>query len=130
MPRPTLALWASLLLVLVSCSRRSEDLPVVTGQVFLHGKPLTGGTIVFTPDSERGGSGPLATGVIGSDGRYSLTTEGRRGAVPGWHRVSVAALRNPPDGPPLPDHYHDPEQSGQSCEVKSGMANSIDLHLE
>ncbi len=108
-------------------NQQPEELPRVQGQVLWRGVPLGGGTIVFTPDPERGGSGPLAVGVIGPDGRYTLTTDGKPGAVAGWHRVSIAGLAGTV---PLPDVYHNPEQSKQSREVKTGTVNTIDLQLE
>jgi hypothetical protein len=101
-------------------------LPQVQGQVFYHGRALPGGTIVFTPDPERGGRGELACGEIQPDGRYVLHTGEDLGAVAGWHRVTVAAA--PATG--LPRKYRDPELSGQSCEVKAGQLNTIDLHLD
>jgi hypothetical protein len=126
--------WAVLpLLLLVGCNRPNADLAAVQGRVFYQGKPLAGGTVVFTPDPERGGSGPLAVAAIQPDGRYTLTTEGRPGAVPGWHRVTVAPP-SPAEGGTLtcdlPCRYRDPERSGQCYEVKAGEANAIDLRLE
>jgi hypothetical protein len=123
--RPGWAAW--FLLLAAGCGPGMEERAPVQGQVFYRGRPLAGGTIVFTPDAERGGRGPLALGEIGADGRYTLRTEGRPGAVPGWHRITVAAGRGPDDS--LPRRYRDPERSDLSRQVRAGQANVFDLHL-
>jgi hypothetical protein len=122
----SILLWAVVLLA--GCGRSEPELAPVQGQVFYHGQPLPGGTIVFTPDPARGGRGPLACAEIGADGRYALCTGGKKGAVPGWHQVSIAPLRRASAA--LPIHYRDPERSGQHVEVKPGRFNQCDLHLE
>jgi hypothetical protein len=107
----------------------SDELSPVRGQVFYRGQPLAGGTIVFAPDPERGGHGPLACGEIGPDGTYTLQSDGRHGAVPGWHRVTVAPAADY-GGIALPRHYSDPETSGVGREVQAGKPNVIDIHLD
>jgi hypothetical protein len=123
-----------LALAVLGCGR-DDKLTPVRGQVFYHGRPLAGGTIVFTPDAERGGRGPLACGEIGADGRYTLHTGDKPGAVPGWHRITVAPVTSPAQtaAPPaldLPRRYSDPEQSGLLREIKGGVAAEQDFHLE
>jgi hypothetical protein len=115
-----------------------DSLTPVHGRVFFHGQPLPGGTIVFTPDAERGGHGPLAIGEIDTEGRFSLRSGDKLGAVPGWHRVTIA----PPTGavapgqtipPPtvgLPRKYSDPQQSGLLREVRPGKSGEQDFYLE
>jgi hypothetical protein len=125
------------LLTILGCGREDKFTPV-RGQVFYQGQPLMGGTIVFTPDAERGGHGPLAFGEIGSDGRYTLHTGDRLGAVSGWHRVSIAPASSA--GSPvsnsassalaLPRKYGDPEQSGLLREVQPGKSGEQDFHLQ
>jgi len=128
--RPRRFLWGLVLLLATGCGE-SDQTVEVQGRVFYLGKPLEGGTIVFAPDSSRGGSGELARAEIQPDGRYRLTTGDKTGAVAGWHRVTVA-----PAGPAgsasriLPPRFSDPELSGQCFEVKPGLANTIDLYLE
>jgi hypothetical protein len=112
---------------LAGCGRDEPTLAPVAGRVYYRGQPLTGGTIVFTPDAERGGHGPLACGEIGPDGRFTLHTGPAAGAVPGWHRITVAAIAG---STPLPGKYTDPTQSGQAWEVKAGQSNACDLSLE
>jgi hypothetical protein len=117
---------------------RDESLTPVRGQVFFHGQPLPGGTIVFTPDVERGGHGPLACGEIGSDGRYSLHTGDKFGTAPGWYRVTIAPPARAvapgqavvPPSVELPRKYSDPEQSGLLREVQPGKSGEQDFHLE
>ena len=131
-------LLMGLALAVFGCGR-DDKLTPVHGQVFYRGQPLAGGTIVFAPDPERGGHGPLACGEIGSDGRYTLHTDQTAGAVPGWHRVTVAPPS--PPAPPgqtamptpsidLPRKYSDPEQSGLLREIKAGKIAEQDFHLE
>jgi hypothetical protein len=120
--------WAGLLVLAAGCGSGETERVPVYGQVYYRGQPLAGGTLVFTPDTERGGRGPLALAEIGADGRYSLRTDGQPGAVPGWHRVTVAPSGADPAG--LPRHYRDPERSGLSREVRPDRANVIDLHLD
>ncbi len=131
------ALTAGVLVALAGCQERPPALTPVCGHVYYQGRPLSQGMIVFTPDVQRGGSGPSATGDIQSDGAYTLTTDGQPGAVLGWHRVTLAALAAEPAGPGatyprslLPARYADPELSGQRQEIKSGKENIIDFRLE
>ena len=122
---------ALLALSMAGCGGQKPSLVPVRGHVFFHGAPLPGGVVVFTPDPEHGGRGPLASARIGEDGGYVLTTGDDMGAVPGWHRVTFKG--GPPPTIPengLPPRYSDPEQSGQTREVKAGQANVIDFHLE
>ena len=124
-------------LAVFGCGQDDERTPV-HGRVFYRGQPLSGGTIVFTPDLERGGRGPLACGEIDAEGRYSLRTGDKLGAVSGWHRVtiappSLAVAPGQPIPPPsidLPRKYRDPEQSGLLREVQPGKTGEQDFHLE
>ncbi len=119
--------WGLLLVLGAGCgSPESERVPV-GGQVFYRGQPLAGGTIVFAPDPERGGRGPLALGEIGADGRYTLRTDDQPGAVPGWHRVTVAGAGGESV---LPNRYRDPEHSGLHRQIHPARANVIDLSLD
>ncbi len=127
------------LFAVLGCGRDSAKLLPVSGHVYYQGKPLAGGTIVFTPDPERGGSGPMAFAEIHTDGSFTLHTGSAFGAVAGWHRVTVAALPPPPaiagisisrEPPSLPAKYSDPELSGLLQEVKTGVANTLELRLD
>jgi hypothetical protein len=114
------------LLALAGCCGGNEVPETVTGRVLYRGAPLAGGTIVFAPDPEHGGDGPIAWGEIGPDGRYTLHTKPGEDISPGWHRVTFAAA----SGSTLPAHYSDPARSGQTCEIKAGTANQIDFELK
>jgi hypothetical protein len=118
----------ALLALATGCGRDTAPREAVRGRVLFHGAPLPGGTIVFTPDAERSGQGPLARGVIRSDGSYDLASGPDQGAVAGWHRVTVAPASS--SALAWPAKYTDPERSGQVCEVKTGQVNTIDFHLE
>ena len=64
----------------------SGKLYPATGQVLLaDGQPLTGGSVRFIPKY----TGPPATGKIGVDGTFSLTTKTREGAAPGEYKVRI-----------------------------------------
>src|SRR5215471_16063256 len=87
-----LALVAALLSGAAGCGRDDPVLAAVRGRVFYKGVALTRGSIVFTPDADRGATGPLARADIQRDGTYALTVDGLPGATPGWYRVSIVAL--------------------------------------
>ncbi|HEY8503491.1 MAG TPA: hypothetical protein VIL46_02840 [Gemmataceae bacterium] len=106
----------------------------VRGTVLFRSEPLAGGTIVFTPDAERGGSGPLAHARIRPDGGYELSQPGAGGLAPGWYRVTIAppprpagAAASPP--PALPPKYRHPDHSGLLREVLPGGPNVFDFRL-
>src|SRR5204863_5466849 len=88
------------LLAVTGCESAAGPLAPVRGRVTYKGVPLRAGSIVFTPDAHRGNSGPLARGEIQSDGTYVLSTDDGRGAVSGWHRVTIVAVE--PAGTPAP----------------------------
>jgi hypothetical protein len=113
-------------LLVGSCGRGETGLVPVSGRVFYRQQPLPGGTIVFTPDPQRGGRGPQAMARIGPDGRYQLKTGERAGAVAGWHRITVA----PAGEQALPSRYRDPELSGQRFEVRPSGPSECVLHLD
>jgi hypothetical protein len=131
---------AAVLLLAAGCGPDEVSLAPVRGRVFYKGAPLSGGSIVFAPDTDKGGSGPLARGEIAADGTYTLSTDGRTGAAAGWHRVTVVSVRAPAARPPagafadvhslLPRRYAAPDLSGLEGLVKPGEGNAIDFHLE
>lgn len=135
-----LPLAALLLLAAVGCGQDDPSPAPVRGRVFYKGTPLPGGSIVFTPDADKGGRGPLARGEIRPDGTYTLASDGRPGAAPGWHRVTVVSVQAPPAKPSgteladvpslLPRKYAAPDLSGLVGRVKPGEENVIDFHLD
>ena len=106
---------------------KPDELLPVSGQVTYHGRPLAGGMIAFTPDEERGGSGPMAKATVGEDGRFELASGDRSGTVAGWHRVTVAGAPNQA-GPPA--RFRDPSTSGLKCEVKKDGERVFVFRLE
>jgi hypothetical protein len=129
-----------LLIAAAGCESGSPDLAPARGRILFRDIPLHTGTIVFTPDSLRGTTGPSARGNIRPDGTYVLETDDKAGAVPGWHRVTIVAMDSAFSSGSggqfvvprslLPDKYRDPEQSGLVCEIKAGQENCIDFNLD
>ncbi|MCS6852041.1 MAG: hypothetical protein NZ700_12840 [Gemmataceae bacterium] len=136
--------WQLLAAVLLGGSSgcgQSQPPPLVPvrGKVYYQGRPLPLGTIVFTPDRQRGTDGPISVGEIQPDGSYVLRTQEGQGAIAGWHRVTIAAIDVPPPMPGqvvvlprslLPDKYRDPDRSGLCCEIRPGQENGINFHLQ
>ena len=123
-------------LLLGGCGRGSRFETVkVTGTVTLDGKPLTTGTVIFTPERGR-----AATAKIQADGSYALGTYGSNdGATLGKHSVAVVA-REPTTGGKgpmgdlfgkwlIPQFYSDFTKSGLTFEVKSDGPNVYDIKL-
>jgi hypothetical protein len=103
---------------------------VVRGQVFYRGEPLSGGLVVFTPDSTRGSDGPTLSAAVQPDGTFTLTTDEGKPIAAGWYRVSVAPSAGTVDVPTaelpypgLPARYRNPARSGLDREVKAGADN-------
>ena len=126
--------------LMLGCQRGPAPLSPVSGKVAFKGVILPSGTIVFTPDTSRGASGPIAFGKIKQDGSYQLYTGEAPGAAAGWYRVTVTSLAPssaPAPGQPfntlvsyLPDKYRNPELSQLACEIKSNRPNAIDFNLD
>lgn len=78
-----------LCLFLTGCGGKGDrpELGEVTGTVTMDGQPLSGVTVVFTPDDGR-----PARGKTDAEGKYELTYIGQtRGAKLGHHRVEIAS---------------------------------------
>jgi hypothetical protein len=109
----------------------------IRGLALYRGEPLAGGTVVFTPNAEKGSAGPIATGTIQPDGSFSLETPDGKPIAAGWYRVAVAAGPGMVDiqtvdrpYPGLPARYRIPTLSGLEREVKSGMENRFEFDLD
>ncbi len=108
----------------------------VAGKVTYKGQPVPKGTISFqSTDPER----PNATGLIMSDGTYSLQTkEPEDGAVVGDYRVAISAREDEvldyipakpvPPKRLVPQKYENPDSSGLTATVESG-SNEVNFDL-
>lgn len=124
---------------ILGCNSGNSALSPVRGQVLYKGNPLPKGTVVFSPDPQKGVNGPLALASVRQDGNFTMQTEALDGVYPGWYRVTVVAVET---GIPqadgglsfpyslLPEKYRDPELSGLVCEVKPGKVNRFRFNLE
>jgi hypothetical protein len=127
----------------------------VTGRVVVNGQPLAAGTIHFFPDESRGPKGPMSTGVLQSDGSYSLHGPGQNvGAMVGNHRVYLTLplrdsmptpvpvvvngevvvqtpQRESAAGtmPQIPKKFLQPETSAWTATVSEGKANVLDFEI-
>lgn len=148
-----------LLATSVGCGGGRVDIPLgkVRGKVVYNGKPMTAGTVTFTPITGKGAEGGhVATGEIESDGTYVLTTfDTGDGAILGQHAATVVAREggsgslkdlNAPKGsegpgmqsvrpryvlPKLltPSRYSSPQTTPLKYTVREG-ANVFDLELK
>jgi hypothetical protein len=121
----------------LACGRSGPEMASVSGTVTYQGKPVPLGTITFVPVAPDGRN---ATGVIGSDGSYTLQTEEPGdGAQLGEYRVTVYAHDEPildyipkkPIQPKalVPPQYENPDTSGLTATVNSG-SNTFDFDLQ
>lgn len=93
----------ALCLSLAGCGESKFPVRPATGQVLCGGKPVTTGSVSFTPIGEPNvlETGKAATAALGADGKFVLTTFERfDGAIVGKHRVQ----------------YNVPEQDGSDEE--------------
>ena len=123
-PRFLTLLLAALIGVATGCGG-DKKLPVhtVKGVVTYNGKPMVGGgSILFLPTE--GGAGKEASGIIGSDGSFQLTTYSQNdGAPAGEFKVVIrqTTVQEPEGG----------SDNGQKPEVgqnnSQGRPDSVDL---
>ena len=120
------------------------DTVPVSGVVKQGDKPLNGGMVTFIPDEGAGNKSTLRpTGIIASDGKYTLSTssatDSKQGAPLGKYKVTVASspmmamdpggatgtpsatpVAPPAMATPIDAKYGDPAKSGLSVEVTAG----------
>lgn len=126
--RPWLAtaLCASAMAMIAGgCGRKDlPDLGRVQGTVTLDGKPLSGVTVLFYPNS----GGRTAVGVVDRQGKYELIyTYGVKGTKVGANAVSFAYPQGEDvKGPPIPAKYG--AKSQLQADVKAGK-NTFDFEL-
>jgi hypothetical protein len=126
---------AAALLLLAGCNRSGLNLAPVEGVVTFKGAPVEKAGVLFKPSS-----GPIAIGTTDSEGRFTLTTANKDGALIGDHRVSISkteqlAPQFPGERFPryetkylIPQKYASPETSGLTATVKSGK-NPVEFKL-
>jgi hypothetical protein len=139
-----IVLLTGAVLSLAGCGETSKVGKVVpvSGKVTLGGQPLTSGIVTFTPDASKGNTSTwVPSGTIGADGAYTLHTETKAGAPPGWYKVSVntsvppttdVQVGQPPAKPvSINAMYNDPNKSGIAFEVTEGPAEgAYDIPLK
>lgn len=116
-----------LLSLAVGCGDNRPKRVPVSGRVLIDGEPLSHGFVQVVPAGDR-----AATGKIGSDGRFTLTTfEPEDGCVLGTHPVAVIATESI-DGSSqrwhAPKKYMDSTTSGLQIEVTE-PTDSMELNL-
>lgn len=114
----------TLLFILIGCSPGPTVPTSIQGKITLQKRPLSGGTIVFTPDMLRGTVGNPAAGEIFSDGSYTVNPlPGKDSITPGWYQVSFLS-----NG--LSNKFSTPDLSGQVRQIIANQVNKIDFNLE
>jgi hypothetical protein len=127
--------WAACFtaLVVLGCGDTSgvgKTFPV-RGKVTLENQPLAAETavVLFKPDASKGNSSPWEpTANVDKDGNYSLSTNGKSGAPPGWYKVIVTATESGVASPKDPKRGHPHPRS--LVPAQYGQAKTTDLVIE
>ena len=85
--------------LVAGCGKKSLPVVATTGTVKLDGEPVGGATVTFMPTA-----GPPGTAVTDDQGRYTVQTGGRPGAIVGENVVSIAKLAAPAALPVMPEN--------------------------
>jgi hypothetical protein len=117
-------------LLLAGCGSEARSPATVRGRVLFQGRPLAGGTVVFTPHPERGPAGKPAVATIDSQGTFRLNAEGSPYIVAGWYRVTLADPGLPETWAIFPAALRRPDRSGLEREVLAGQDNVFEFQIE
>lgn len=136
---PAVTLGVAVAAVAPGCKKQNELIPV-SGKVLFKDQPLPKGVVVLAADPDKGNTTlHEPRGEIDAQGNYELNTSGKLGAPPGWYKVGVVAMKNPPQkgggNEPTqwlaPPRYVDPQTSQLELEVKAkAEPGSYDLRLK
>jgi hypothetical protein len=131
-PLAALVAGAALVAAHGGCSRKGAPAAAATvrGKVTFQGEPLAGGTIVFSPDPDRGGGGKPARGDLAADGSFELKLAGESAIPPGWYRVSFAAAPATTAAVHFPADLARPDASKTVREVKAGEENRFEFAID
>lgn len=113
----------------------------VQGTVLYQGQPLKNGTVRFAPVDAK--QGRIATGPIGKDGTFVMTTiKAGDGVMPGTYKISVTSYIIPEDAtaeqiekayfdkPAIPQKYFNPETSQLQETIDQSHSGSVELALK
>lgn len=111
--------------------------PVATkigGTVYFQNRPVVGGLIVFSPDPDRGTTGPTLKATINEAGEYLIQPDMATFKASGWYRVAIAdapGTFTPELGyPSFPKALRRPDRSQLQREIILGQDNIFHFHVE
>jgi hypothetical protein len=105
----------------------------VTGKITLDDQPLTADStvVLFKPDASKGNTSAFEpTGTVDENGTYTLSTKGKAGAPPGWYKVVVTAVAEPPEHPKTPGKPPHRPVARSLVPAKYGQAKTSGLAIE
>jgi hypothetical protein len=77
--------WLAACVLAVGCNRSGLDLAEVDGVVKYNGAPVANASVLFKPTT-----GPFAMGATDAEGKFTLKTANRDGALVGEHQVAIS----------------------------------------
>lgn len=91
--RQAQAIILALIVAMCGCTNSIDEVVPAGGAILLDGKPRSNVLIVFTPGLAAGTDNLISRAISDERGHFMLLCEdGRPGAMPGWHRVTVEDL--------------------------------------
>lgn len=130
-----LGLVVALCVCFLGCFSDGPRLVQVRGKITYEGKPATTGAITFQPEPGQAEELQPTTGVINSDGTYSMASIHGKGIPPGKYLVAITSmepvdLENPVQKWLIPEKYSNPSTSGQKAEIPASGPSSVELNFD